>query len=68
LLSALYDKALTGSEICEGIQAALDAVDDFTLDIRDGVDMLAKFIARGTVWLKHFLFVRSAKIDRSFFF
>eukprot|EP01102_Stenamoeba_stenopodia_P018424 TRINITY_DN6756_c0_g2_i2.p1 TRINITY_DN6756_c0_g2~~TRINITY_DN6756_c0_g2_i2.p1 ORF type:complete len:348 (+),score=87.55 TRINITY_DN6756_c0_g2_i2:65-1108(+) len=49
LLSALYDKALSGTEICDGLQAALDAVDDFTLDIRDGVDMLAKFIARAIV-------------------
>jgi len=49
LLSALYDKALSGTEICDGLQAALDAVDDFTLDIRHGVDMLAKFIARAIV-------------------
>jgi hypothetical protein len=49
LLSALYEKALSAVEIAEGLQAALDAVDDFTLDIRGGVDMLAKFIARAIV-------------------
>lgn len=49
LLSVLYPKDLTATEISDGFQAALDAVDDFTLDIRSGVEYLAKFLARAIV-------------------
>jgi hypothetical protein len=50
LLTALFnEKVLSQVDITAGVQAALDAIDDFTLDVRDGVDLLAKFIARAIV-------------------
>jgi len=49
LLSYLYNKELTPTELIEGFQSALDAVDDFTLDVVNGVDYLAKFLARAIV-------------------
>jgi hypothetical protein len=49
LLSVLYNKDLTPGEIVDGFQAAVNAVDDFTLDICSGVEYLAKFLARAIV-------------------
>jgi len=45
-ISAVYNVAVTPEKLATGFQYALDALEDIILDIPDGVDMLAKFIAR----------------------
>lgn len=49
LAALLNEKILAQIDAVAGVQAALDAIDDFTLDVRDGADLLAKFIARAIV-------------------
>jgi len=46
LLSALYGSTISGQNIAEGFQSALDKLEDTTLDIPTAGDMLGKFIAR----------------------
>jgi len=46
LLSAVYNVAVKPDKIAEGFQAALNSLEDIILDNPDGVEMLAKFLAR----------------------
>jgi len=46
LLSSVYNLAVTADKISEGFQAALDSLEDITIDNPQAVDMLSKFLAR----------------------
>jgi len=45
----VYGKVLTRTQVEEGFQSALDALDDACLDIPDATDILSKFLARAIV-------------------
>jgi len=49
LISAVYGTAIDPAKIAEGFQAALDSIDDLSLDTPDAVDVLSKFLARAIV-------------------
>jgi hypothetical protein len=49
LLLSLYDTIIEAVNISKGFQLALDSIDDLILDIPDGVEILAKFLARAII-------------------
>jgi len=49
LISNVYSTAIEPAKIVEGFQAALNSIDDLTLDTPDAVDVLSKFLARAIV-------------------
>ncbi|CAI9773812.1 unnamed protein product [Fraxinus pennsylvanica] len=49
LLSALYAKVISSTQISQGFFMLLESTDDLAVDILDAVDILALFIARAVV-------------------
>jgi len=49
LISTVYSEVIEPIRIAEGFQAALDSIDDLSLDTPDAVDVLSKFLARAIV-------------------